>query len=114
MGQELEAAAAACGASPVRRLFTITLPLLRPSIVFAAGVVFLLGMGQFTVPLLLGRPSRIDVLTTEMFYLTLSYPIDYGRPAAPSPATRRAGRHGAVTHMLLPRPRRLLVRPSPT
>ena len=28
---ELEAAAAACGASPVRRLFTITLPLLRPA-----------------------------------------------------------------------------------
>src|SRR5258707_3407856 len=82
MGQELEAAAAACGASPVRRLFTITLPLLRPSIVFAAGVVFLLGMGQFTVPLLLGRTSRIDVLTTEMFYLTLSYPIDYGLGAA--------------------------------
>ncbi|WP_206996868.1 ABC transporter permease [Trinickia mobilis] len=82
MGQELEAAAAACGASPVRRLFTITLPLLRPSIVFAAGVVFLLGMGQFTVPLLLGRTSGIDVLTTEMFNLTLRYPIDYGLGAA--------------------------------
>lgn len=82
MGQELEAAAAACGASPVRRLFTITLPLLRPSIIFAAGVVTLLGMGQFTAPLLLGRTSRIDVLTTEMFHLTLRYPIDYGLGAA--------------------------------
>jgi iron(III) transport system permease protein len=82
MGQELEAAAAACGASPVRVLFTVTLPLLRPSIIFAAGVVFLLGMGQFTAPLLLGRTSRIDVLTTEMFHLTLRYPIDYGLGAA--------------------------------
>ena len=82
MGQELEAAAAACGAAPFRRLFTITLPLLRPSIIFAAGVVTLLGMGQFTAPLLLGRTSRIDVLTTEMFHLTLRYPIDYGLGAA--------------------------------
>lgn len=82
MGQELEAAAAACGASPVRVLFTVTLPLLRPSIIFASGVVFLLGMGQFTAPLLLGRTSRIDVLTTEMFHLTLRYPIDYGLGAA--------------------------------
>jgi iron(III) transport system permease protein len=70
MGQELEAAAAACGASPAMRFFTITLPLLRPSIIFATGVVFLLGLGQFTAPLLLGRTAKIDVLTTEMFYLT--------------------------------------------
>lgn len=82
MGQELEAAAAASGASPVRRLFTITIPLLRPSILFAGGIVFLLGMGQFTAPLLLGRTPGIDVLTTEMFYLTERYPIDYGLGAA--------------------------------
>ena len=82
MGQELEAAAAASGASPFRRFFTITLPLLRPSIIFAGSVVFLLGMGQFTVPLLLGRTSGIDVLTTQMFYLVQNYPIDYGLGAA--------------------------------
>ena len=40
MGPELEAAAVACGASPLRRLFTITLPLLRPSIVASAGLAF--------------------------------------------------------------------------
>lgn len=82
MGQELEAAAAACGASPTMRFFTITLPLLRPSIIFATGVVFLLGLGQFTAPLLLGRTAKIDVLTTEMFYLTERYPIDFGLGAA--------------------------------
>ena len=78
MGHELEAAAAASGASAIRRLFTITIPLLRPSIVFASSVIFLLGMGQFTVPLLLGRTEQINVLTTEMFYLTLNPPVDYG------------------------------------
>ena len=82
MGQELDAAAATCGASPVRRLFTVTLPLLRPSIVFASGTVFLLGMGQFTAPLLLGRGSNVNVLITEMFRLTQEYPIDYALGAA--------------------------------
>jgi iron(III) transport system permease protein len=82
MGQELDAAAAAAGATPMRRFFTITLPLLRPSIVFAAGIVFLLGLGQFTAPLLLGRTSNTNVLTTEMFFLTLKYPIDFGLGAA--------------------------------
>ena len=41
-------------------------------------MIFLLGMGQFTVPLLLGRTEQINVLTTEMFYLTLNPPVDYG------------------------------------
>ena len=82
MGQELEAAAAACGASPTMRFFTITLPLLQPSIIFATGVVFLLGLGQFTAPLLLGRTAKIDVLTTEMFYLTERFPVDFGLGAA--------------------------------
>jgi len=82
MGQDLEAAAAAAGASPLRCFFTITLPLLKPAILSATGIVLLLGLGQFTVPLLLGRTHGIDVLTTEMFRLTLIYPIDYGLGAA--------------------------------
>jgi iron(III) transport system permease protein len=82
MGQELEVAAATCGASPLRRFFTITLPLLRPAIFFGGSIVFLLGMGQFTAPLILGRTEGIDVLTTAMYYLTQRYPIDYGLGAA--------------------------------
>ena len=101
MGQELEAAAAACGASPLRRLFTITLPLLRPSIISAAGLVFLLGLGQFTAPLLLGRTAKIDVLTTEMFHLTSRYPIDFGLGAALW-TTLAGGAAGALLTLLLP------------
>ena len=82
MGEEYEAAAAVCGGNPLRRFWTVTLPLLRPSIVHATGIVFLLGLGQFTVPLLLGRSEGIDVLTTEMFRLTLRYPVDFGLGAA--------------------------------
>jgi iron(III) transport system permease protein len=82
MGQEYEVAAAASGASRARAFFTITLPLLRPALVYSTGIVLLLGMGQFTAPLLLGRGSRVDVLSTEMFKLTLSFPVDYGVGAA--------------------------------
>ena len=34
--------------------FRVTLPLLRPSLVYGGGVALLLGLGQFTAPLLLG------------------------------------------------------------
>lgn len=81
MGTEVEGAAATCGASPVRTFFTITLPLLRPAIVYSAGIVFLLGLGQFTAPLLLGTNAHLDVLTTEMFRLTQAFPINYGMGA---------------------------------
>lgn len=78
MGDEYQVAAAACGASPARILWTVTLPLLRPSIVYAAGIVLLLGLGQFTAPLILGRASGVDVLTTEMFKLVQSFPVNFG------------------------------------
>ena len=38
----------------------------------------LLGLGQFTAPLILGRASGVDVLTTEMFKLVQSYPVNFG------------------------------------
>lgn len=82
LGSEFEAAAAIAGAGRMRVFLTITLPLLRPSIVYASGIALLLGLGQFTAPLLLGRTRGIDVLTTEMFHVVGRYPIDYGLGAA--------------------------------
>lgn len=82
LGSEFEAAAAVAGAGPLRIFLTITLPLLRPSLVYASGIALLLGLGQFTAPLLLGRTRGIDVLTTEMFYVVGRYPVDYGLGAA--------------------------------
>lgn len=82
MGGELESAAAASGASAGRIFFTITLPLLRPAIVYSTGICLLLGLGQFTAPLLLGRRQGVDVVTTEMFRLRESYPVNYGLGAA--------------------------------
>ena len=48
--------------------FRVTLPLLRPVLVYGGGVALLLGLGQFTGPLLLGRNAGITVLTTDMYF----------------------------------------------
>jgi iron(III) transport system permease protein len=82
MGPEYEEAAAVCGAGQLRTFFTVTLPLLRPAIVYAGGTVLLLGLGQFAAPLLLGLNNGINILTTQIYLLTQAYPINYGLGAA--------------------------------
>lgn len=77
----LEAAHVA-GSSGTGVFFKIVLPLLRPSLIYGAGVGLLLGLGQFTAPLLLGTNQGIRVLTTQMYFSTSQYPTDYAAAAA--------------------------------
>ncbi len=56
-------AAASLGASPARRLFTVTLPLLTPALVAAALLCFMQSMASFTAPYVLGG---VRVLTTQL------------------------------------------------
>ncbi|NUR75500.1 MAG: iron ABC transporter permease [Thermoleophilia bacterium] len=79
---ELIEAAQVGGSSRAGVFFRVVLPLLRPSLVYGAGVALLLGLGQFTAPLLLGRSRIISVLTTDMFFATQQIPPDYGLAAA--------------------------------
>jgi len=79
---ELIEAAQVGGSSRAGVFFRVILPLLRPSLVYGAGVALLLGLGQFTAPLLLGRTRNISVLTTDMFSATQQIPPDYGLAAA--------------------------------
>lgn len=79
---ELIEAAQIGGSSRAGVFFRVILPLLRPSLVYGAGVALLLGLGQFTAPLLLGRSSNISVLTTDMFFATQQIPPQYGLAAA--------------------------------
>src|SRR6185436_14382449 len=65
--EHLEAAHVA-GSSTWGVFFKVILPLLRPTLIYGGGVALLLGLGQFTGPLLLGRNSGISVLTTEMYF----------------------------------------------
>ena len=79
---ELLEAAQVSGSGRAGVFFRVILPLLRPSLVYGGGVALLLGLGQFTAPLLLGRTRNISVLTTDMFLATQQIPPDYGLAAA--------------------------------
>ena len=79
--EHLEAAQAS-GSSTVGVFFRIVLPLLRPSLVYGGGVALLLGLGQFTGPLLLGSNTGVKVLTTEMFRRVSESPADFAAAAA--------------------------------
>lgn len=82
LGEEYAQAARVNGAGPMRTLFTITLPMLRPVFVYASMVVMLLALGQFSGPLMLGRRQGIDVITTEMYLVTREFPVNYPLGAA--------------------------------
>jgi iron(III) transport system permease protein len=82
INSELIEAAQVSGSSPLGVFFRVTLPLLRPVLVYGGGVALLLGLGQFTGPLLLGRNQGITVLTTQMYFSVSQSPVDYGAAAA--------------------------------
>ena len=79
---ELIEAAQVSGSSRASVFFHVTLPLLRPSLVYGSGVALLLGLGQFTGPLILGANKNISVLTTDMFRSTQLVPPQYDVAAA--------------------------------
>lgn len=70
------------GSSTVGVFFKVVLPLLRPSLVYGGGVALLLGLGQFTAPLLLGQNEGVKVLTTEMYLRTSESPTNFAAAAA--------------------------------
>ncbi|MDQ1425499.1 MAG: iron(III) transport system permease protein [Acidimicrobiaceae bacterium] len=79
--EHLEAAHAS-GSSSFGVFFKVTLPLLRPTLLYGGGVALLLGLGQFTAPLLLGRTAGIDVVTTGIYREMSQTPVQYGTAAA--------------------------------
>jgi iron(III) transport system permease protein len=82
INQEHLDAARISGSSAAGAFFKVTLPLLRPALIYGAGVVLLLGLGQFTTPLLLGTNLGVHVLTTEMWSFVAEAPADFGAAAA--------------------------------
>lgn len=82
INSELVEAAMVSGSSGVGVFFRVTLPLLRPVLLYGGGVALLLGLGQFTAPLLLGTNAGIRVLTTDMYFSAAQIPIDYATAAA--------------------------------
>jgi iron(III) transport system permease protein len=70
LGSDVEEAARVSGASPFHVAFTVSLPLIMPSLLFSAVLVFFLGFELFGLPLVLGDPEGILVLSTYLYKLT--------------------------------------------
>jgi len=64
---DLERAARASGAGPGTTLVTVTLRLLLPSIAAAAVLVFVLTVGTFAIPQVLGAPAGFSTVTTRIY-----------------------------------------------
>lgn len=66
MDPTLEEAARVAGASPLRTLWDITLPLMFPSILAGGLLVFIAAASCFGIPSIVGMPAQIEVLTTRI------------------------------------------------
>ena len=66
MDPSLEEASRSCGASPVATLFTVTLPLMLPSIVAAGLLVLVAAASCYGIPSIIGAPGKIYTITTRI------------------------------------------------
>ena len=82
MDPALEEAAEVSGASAVRILFTITFPLIAPAILSGMLLSFIVMLGIYGIPAVLGAPADIPVLTTYIFKLTNWSPPLYSTAAS--------------------------------
>lgn len=81
MDASLEEGARITGASGLRAAWTITLPLVAPSILAGSILVFIEAMVMFDVPAVLGTPVGLHTLSTRM-YAMFDYPPRFEMAAA--------------------------------
>ncbi|WP_074013205.1 iron ABC transporter permease [Candidatus Sodalis sp. SoCistrobi] len=70
LGSDVEEAARTVGASPLQVMFAISLPMVRPAILYAMVLLFFLGLEVFGLMLVLGDPEGNLVLATYLYQLT--------------------------------------------
>jgi iron(III) transport system permease protein len=70
LGTDLEEAARVAGANPLRVAIDVSLPMVLPAVLFAGVLVFFLGFELFGLPLVLGDPQGVLVLSTYLYKLT--------------------------------------------
>lgn len=79
MDASLEDAARSAGASPLRVVRSITLPLLRPAIVYSLLLTFVGGLEMLSIPLVFGWPAGLEFFTTFLLRETMGQADpDYG------------------------------------
>jgi iron(III) transport system permease protein len=82
MDPSLEEAAEVAGASALRTLLTVTFPLIAPAILSGMLLSFIVMLGIYGIPAVLGTPANLPVLTTYIFKLTAWSPPLYNTAAA--------------------------------
>ncbi len=79
----LEESSKVCGASNLRTLMRVTLPVLRPAILASAILVVVRSLASFAVPSVIGMPGRIYVLSTHIYRnIASGFAADFGKAAA--------------------------------
>ena len=66
MDPSLEEASKISGASPLKALMTITIPMMTPSIIAAGLLVFVASASAFGIPSIIGAPGQIYTVTTRI------------------------------------------------
>ena len=74
MDPSMEEASQVMGASRLRTMLKVTLPLVLPGVLGAAVFCFAEMLGSFAAALVLGLPSRFYVVTTAIYTLVQQYP----------------------------------------
>ena len=76
---QLENAARIGGARPMRILWQITIPLIRPAMLYSLLLTLVSGIELLSIPLVLGVPNNIDVLSTFLYRMAIQGgTTDYG------------------------------------
>lgn len=73
---DLEQAARISGASAVRAVRDVTLPLLRPAIIAAFSLTFVSNLADFGIPAIIGLPERYYTLSTLIYRYIQSGTVD--------------------------------------
>ena len=79
---EMEEAARMSGASILDTVRRISLPLARPALLAMALFVFIRNLEAFDVPVLVGTPGRVTLLTTDIYLATKEVPPLLGHASA--------------------------------
>lgn len=79
----LEESSKVSGASNLRTLTRVTLPVLRPAILASFILVIVRSLASFAVPSIIGMPGRIYVLATHIYrIIATGFAADFGMAAA--------------------------------
>jgi iron(III) transport system permease protein len=80
----LEDAARSAGASPLRALRSVTIPMLRPALLNSGTLIFTLAIASLGIPLLLGAPRNLQTVSTYLY-------LNWTNATSPSPPIVSAG-----------------------